>query len=392
VVLLSDVIAPPTPRWAETLLLPFFAEPDLAAVFGTVVQGNTSSPVAKTVAALSESPLTTFQPALALFPASALAIKREAWHAVGGFPECLSAGSGEGVFSYFLKCRYKHFAFVPEAVAVRSEARDILGAVAEEAQALGQAERIGWGFFSWLLGAVGMTLFEFALLTGAWSVAALLLFLSFSWGGGLASGGVILATVPLVLSVRNRLRELLHRYLPEQRSTVRAVAEVAARGDTDRTAGSALRLAVAQARGFLRGYRGRGAAEARRLSGVAGGFLVVITEELPEFYTDAPLANYLAERLEAGWYVVVLLADQRRVDAARRFDHPHYEEHLLVDFPPQAWGEKHSRFISGKKFHILSHCSSNRASHKRVAEMEAHLRSLGAEPADVQAMVRIAHE
>ena len=147
----------------------------------------------------------------------------------------------------------------------------------------------------------------------------------------------------------------------------------------------------------------------------------MITEELPEFAVDSPLVRYLSERLSAGWYVVVLLADQRRVDAARRFDHPHYEEHLLVDFPPQAWGEKHSRFISGKKFQLLSHpslClshySADRASsarssqsyapekrpekrsQKRIVEMEAHLRSLGAQPADGlegdEAAALIAHE
>lgn len=421
VVLISDVLAPPTPRWAETLLLPFFAEPELAAVFGRAVieRGKTPMPVANTVAALSHSPFATFQPASALFPVSSLALKREAWRAVGGFPEYLSVGNGAGVFSYFLKCRYQHFAFVPEAVAVRSEAATLIDAAAEEAQAVGEGERIFWGFYSWLLGAAGMSLFELALLTGVWSVAALVLSLFFSWGGGVASVILVLATVPLVLSVRNRVREILHRYLPEQVSTVDvspaglsttglSASGVSTTGAApDRTAGSVLRLAGAQARGFLRGYRGRAAAEARRLAGVAGGFLVVITEELPEFHTDTPLANYLSERLSAGWYVVVLLADQRRVDAARRFDHPHYEEHLLVDFPPQAWGEKHSRFISGKKFQLLSLLSSRLTSsqhgadrkplaRKQAEEMETHLRSLGAEPVDVpdagEAEVRIAHE
>jgi len=103
------------PRWLESLIAPFEASPELQVVSGFFLP-DPQSPFEVAMGATVLPALDDIHPDHFLPSSRSVAFRREAWQAVGGYPEWLDYCE-DLVFDLRLRARYGTFGWAPDAVA-----------------------------------------------------------------------------------------------------------------------------------------------------------------------------------------------------------------------------------------------------------------------------------
>ncbi len=103
------------PRWLETLVAPFLKEPSLQVVAGFFLP-DPHSTFEIAMGATVLPALEDIRPDRFLPSSRSVAFRREAWRAVGGYPEWLDYCE-DLIFDFRLRDRFGPFAWAPEAIA-----------------------------------------------------------------------------------------------------------------------------------------------------------------------------------------------------------------------------------------------------------------------------------
>jgi len=114
ILLFSDIGTILDRHWAEFLLRPFSIKPNTQVVMGWY-QVKTQGDFSKALSTYLTPQLATLDPAIFLPSGRSLAIKREVFDAVGGYPEELTFAGEDTLFDLRLKEKAEHIAFSPAA-------------------------------------------------------------------------------------------------------------------------------------------------------------------------------------------------------------------------------------------------------------------------------------
>lgn len=316
-------------RWAERLRTPFALDPslELAMGFYVTVPGTLFS---REFVRLLVPRIETVDPARFLPSARSVAVRRECFDAVGGFPEHLTDAGEDTLFDIYLKTLVVRAAFVPDAI-VTWRPPDSVGALARAAYRYARGDAEAGVLYRYYLD----------LLSSWWGIAVELLLAYVLSGIGTKMpqpAQMILRVIGLVLVVTALVRfiALVGRYRPF-------------RGVADLKTGARRALAVAllvtsQAAGFLRGLAARRETERRRIAAARGHCVVFSNHALVR--GDIAEADWLRQLFEGGWYVVHVYVGAPPLPL---FQHPRFEQHSRGGFSPELWWAKHQQFFSGTR-------------------------------------------
>ena len=326
ILVLSDAGGTLDRNWAERLLTPFVRNPETDVSMGWY-KPLTKGKLQYALSRFLMPSLDHLDPETFLPSGRSLAIRRECYHAVGGYPEHLTLAGEDSLFDFYLKTVAAKAAFVPDAVAFWRFPEGIAGAARTIFNySRGDAESgfLFYDYYERLLAGqakIGLELFAGLLLLSCGVVFFGCLFLLFA----------LMRWTVLILSYG-----------------------VASGRDK---AGPAIRfLAVAllttfQTAGFLRGLFTYREAEKRRIAKAERGHLVLMLPHFLLYRKNDPGVGNVLQLLAAGWYVTIVYARTVEEPDVRHypFSHPQLESHLRSQFDADSWLEKHRPFFQGRE-------------------------------------------
>jgi len=349
--------------WAERLLAPFAHRPETEVSMGWY-RPITRNIFEESAAYFIVPRLDAVNPMVFLPSARSLAVRRDVFTAVGGFPEHLTFAGEDTLFDYYLKTAVKHAAFVPDAI-VHWRMPEGIWALARTIYRYARGDAEGgmmfWDYYLKLVDSCFKCALELVLL------AMLALFYSMVPGRMM---GFLLAVLCLSLVFRGlRLAGGYQPFAGRRLTLVRCLSRLAA-----------LKLMLCcQCAGFMHGLRLLTGAERRRIGKAKTGHVVLMSGHYVEYAPDDQRTHQVLQLLQAGWYVTVVYAQTSDMPGAQRplFAHPQLEQHLRSHFDIDAWWGKHEPYFSGplRKLSYVDVCNDSLS-----RSLAGNLEALGASP------------
>jgi glycosyltransferase involved in cell wall biosynthesis len=256
-----------------------------------------------------------------------LAFQKQAWEAVGGYPEWLTLTGEDTYYALELKRYGGTWAFVPEAV-VRWEAPDSVWAYLEK--------MFRWSVGDGESGIHAEYYWRYALALGA--------LLALGGAAALGLGLSLLLGGPFWLLPAAGLAGL---------GAALPVASRWAGAGLDPVAWAGRGAAVV---GFLAGARRRRIVEGRRLAGVKGTWFILSGVPIDDTGGGARATQVALELLRQGYFVVFISKFPRYEsrDLGLRFIHPNLRTYRVNDFRWEEWAEAHRPLLdSGRPLAAL---------------------------------------
>lgn len=355
--LLTDAGGTLDKHWAERLLMPF-SDPDVAVAMGWY-KPVTETRFERAMSGFIVPQLEAVSPETFLPSGRSLAIKKELFFAVGGYPTHLTFAGEDSLFDYYLKTAARKVAFVPDAIAqwrfpkgLKRIARTVFN------YSRGDAES-GFLFFSYYL-----SLLDVALKVGLETLAALLALIVGDW-----TGWSVFSIVGFIflLAAFIRLIKLILSYRPGRGGRFDA-------REFGVNFSAVFVMVVAQVFGFLRGICSYQACEKRRIAKAPTGHLVLMLPHFYRFEKGDELTEFVQKNLKDGWYITIVyaLTSDKPGAADYPFCHPQLESHLRSSFDLQEWLKKHQPFYEseGRRLMYQDYCSDS-LSRELIGKLEA---------------------
>ena len=331
-------------HWAELLLQAWIYKPNTEVAMGWYKPIVTTA-FERALAQLLLPDLEAVDPQTFFPSARSLAIKKEVFFRVGGYPEHLSFAGEDTLFDYYLKTAVQEVAFVPEAVVhwkfprgLRAAARTIFN------YARGDAEGgvlFGDSYLS-LINTTARSLLEMLL-------CLLLLIFGAAWHNTL----LLIAACFCGICGIVRSFSLLTRYLPSGSKSFSLKRKI-------KILQAAALMAASQSAGFVFGLASRVYSEQRRICRAKRGHLLLLLPQFVKFQQNERDTVIVQEKLEQGWYLTIVYAQSLQMPDLKHpaFAHPQLEQHLRSHFDLEAWHAKHQQFIllPGREFAFLDLC------------------------------------
>lgn len=350
--------------WSARLLFPFVDNPQTEVSMG-YYRAVTKNALERAAAHYIVPQLDALDPRTFIPSGRSLALRKELYFAVGGYPEHLTRSGEDSLFDFYLKTAAKQAAFVPDALAYWQFPCG-LSRMFRTVYAYSRGDAEGgvmfWSYYLNLLkrllciAADGLLAFLFAFL----AIAAffLLPFLTHA---------ALWCSAFFAFSALARMFLLVMSYSPFSGS------EVCLKEKLCRVFSLHI-LTLAQGTGFIHGLLSRNKTERRRISKADLGHLLLL---LPNYFYYAPgdtLSNRILSLLEEGWYLTIVYAQSAKEARYPSFSHPQLEQHLRSEFDFGAWKEKHQPFLSqdGHKLQVIDETndSLSRLLSKQVLEVQ----------------------
>jgi hypothetical protein len=334
-------------QWSERLLAPFAMRPELEVSMGWY-KPVLRSRVERALARFILPHLNILQPETFLPSARSLAIKKQLFNAVGGYPEHLTFAGEDSLFDIYLKSSARHLAFVPDAICFWRFPNGPIGAFkAIRAYAKGDGESGQlWDYYMLLLEKLANLFLELGVV-----LLGILLYLVTC-----LKGFIVLSLVSFVFYMIKGWQ-----LLGEYRRPL--MGKLAHTGMLDFFFDAiALKVMLpAQAIGFIEGVKSWPVIERRRISGATKGHLILMLPEIHFYEPQSPTTQRVLQLLDQGWYLTVVYAQSVIQSDSRRvaFRHPQLENHLRSQFYFDAWLEKHQEYIEkeGRPFVYFDMCN-----------------------------------
>ena len=352
--LLTDAGSKPERVWAERLLTPFVVKPETEVSMGyykTIARGRFQQALME----FFHPRLSTIAPETFLPSGRSLALRREFFTAVGGYPEHLTLAGEDSLFDYYLKTAASRFAFVPDAIAFWSPPQGVLAlARTIRRYARGDAETgyLFWEYYTVLLRTFGYSLLE-AGLAGLLLVLALLF----------SSSAVKIAALVVFACFLLRIFRFISGYLAGVQRRELGFLTLSA---------AVLFLTVNQAIGFLRGLRSLREVEARRVSQAARGHCLLLYPQYHRFSSGSAETKLVLELIQEGYYLTLVYAQAQEMPTLSEpsFEHPQLENHLRSAFQLEPWLRKHEAFFSDSRELVFLDLCQDALSAELLAELE----------------------
>ncbi len=326
ILLFTDVGATLDKHWVARILEPFVAKPETEVSMGWY-KARAKSAFSKALSSYLMPALRSIDPGTFLPSGRSLALRREVFWSVGGYPEHLSFAGEDSLFDFYLKFAAKQWAFVPEALAywdcpvsVTAWGKTLIG------YAKGDAEGgvLFWDYYLKLL-TFGMK-FSIDLLIAAFS---LFLGIIIPWN--------FLVYVALLCFSLGLLRlfTFARGYAPQQRGTP-LMTSLAALG----------LMLGSQLIGFIRGLRSFEEVEHRRILGGSAGHVICFTPRAFSGKLNDGESEILRALIDDLWYLTVVSEESPyTAEGDMRFIHPRMEVYQRSHFDPLDWTAKHEPYL-----------------------------------------------
>jgi glycosyltransferase involved in cell wall biosynthesis len=326
ILLLTDAGATIDKNWVARILEPFVAKPETEVSMGWY-KSRAKNAFSKAMSSYLMPALRNIVPATFLPSGRSLALRREVFWSVGGYPEHLSFAGEDSLFDFYLKPIAKHWAFVPEALAFwECPSTTSSWSKTLTAYAKGDAEGgvLFWDYY--------LKLVTFAMKLGVDLIAAaLLLFL----GIVIPWKFLVYISVLCGLLAMLRLAVFLRGYSPQTR------------GVPLLTSLSALVVMLGcQLIGFIRGLRTFSEVEERRISAGVAGHVVCFTPRAFKGGVDDENSEIVRALIDGMWYITIISEESPYTEEGDlHFIHPRLEVYQRSQFDPLEWTGKHEMFL-----------------------------------------------
>lgn len=318
----SDVGTELDRTWAKKLLEPFFFLEDLEVSMGWY-KAITKSHFNYALSTYLNPKLEQINPRIFLPSARSLAISREVFFSVAGFPEYLSLAGEDSLFDFYLKSSAKSFAFVPEAIAfwhfpltLAKSFKTIFN------YARGDAEggKLFWADYLNISEQYLKMCFELALFFVMMKVYTVTKMFSL----------LAITLLCLVFFIFRYLRLVL-AYRPGAIFSKTGFWKVLA----------IMFLTFAQFLGFVRGLFSRKEVLQKRLSKAKAGHVFLFLKEVPTRDKEIEDKAVLKSYLDKNYFVTLIFTGYPKVADVILFQHQFLEVHLRSAFNLDIWKEQH---------------------------------------------------
>lgn len=327
----SDVGSELDRFWAKKLLEPFLLLPDLEVSMGWY-KIITKSKFQYALSRYLSPKIEQINPRLFLPSARSLAIKKETFFSLAGFPEYLNLAGEDSLFDYYLKSSAKKFAFVPEATAFwhfPETTSKSFKTIFNYARGDAEGGKLFWADYFNVCEQylkLCLELFLFFVFKYIYQVAN---FLPCFW-----------ISLTVVVFFIFRCCRLIFAYHPgsvfskEGLNNIRAI----------------MFLTVAQFLGFIRGMFARNEILEKRLVKAKGGHLILFLKEAPVRDGDQENKKLLKSYLDKNYFVTLIFTGYPQQKDVILFQHQFLEIHLRSSFDLEVWKNQYQfLFTKGKK-------------------------------------------
>lgn len=342
ILLFTDFGCELDPHWCERMTVPFRHRPDTEVVCGWY-EVEATTPLQQAVAGLVSPQLDELDPALFLPSARSLALRREVFERVSGFPEYLSHAGEDSLLDFYLKHHSSVWAFVPDAIVRWNFPRTlphIFKTIRNYARGDAEGGKLFWRHYLWAAqraGVLGVELTIVVALLCLWYLRdhpALLLLVAAS-------------LCSFVVTLRRTLAPFMPRCRALGQPMWRAVI-------------ASLLLLLAQVTGFLRGVASRREVERRRRARPRGEVVVL---------TESPLETpAIFSWVNAGWFVTNVAEKH-----AGSLEHPFVDHYCVQEFLVDEWLSARVAKGATPSYVLLDHSPA-------LAGLAARFASAGASP------------
>ncbi|MBK9170148.1 MAG: polysaccharide pyruvyl transferase family protein [Bryobacterales bacterium] len=307
------------PLWLESLIGPFEADPETEVVAGWT-EPKVRNPFERTVAELFVARRHAVDFHSYLPSSRTIAFARQAFEAVGGYPEWLTMWAEDTYFATRLRNESSHWVAQPDAI-VYWESRPTWRAVAKQAYRYGygdgEAGLHGGGYVAdWrILRRAAILL---AVLAAALAAVSLL-------PPGFRSIAVVAVLAGAAVYFANRVRAADRAY---------GGSKDASWVDSLRKVGLLYVVIASRVAGYVQGIRNRPAITQKRYAGVQGAAVIFSGVPIDDSGGGQRATQLALELLDQGWRVVFLNRYPRyeTVDLKLRIAHPRLETYPLDTF------------------------------------------------------------
>ncbi len=314
------------PTWLESLVAPFEAEADIQVVAGRYIAVDRNGDPARW---LLGRDLSQIEPQNHLPSAVSIAFKKEAWQAVGGYPEWLSLTGEDTYFALELKRTTTHWAFVPEAF-VRWEAPQTIQQYLKKS-------------YTWSIGdgEAGTT-------TQAYRWAALKV-------GGLILGTGALGFVAVLAMLTQSMALLLVVIFLLLAAAVRQAGRIRQKKSSLSEELLLLGVYAAELLGFLKGLRQRPDATRRRLASVRGVYFILAGVPIDDTGGGARWTQIALELIRRQYLVVFLhkFPKYESVELNLAIRHPNLHTAQIAKFLWESFWSEYGTVLTGKPINAL---------------------------------------
>ncbi|MBP9839294.1 MAG: glycosyltransferase [Proteobacteria bacterium] len=315
-------------NWSYRLMEVFKIKPETELVMGWY-QAILKNSLQRAFSSYLIPSLETIEPESFLASARSLAIRKDKFLQLRGFPEYLTLAGEDSLFDYYSKFFCKEIAFVPDALVFWHfplTVKSLFKTAFNYARGDSEGGKLFFEYYLKLSRPYGKILTEiifaavFQLINSYFQTAM------FNWCVLLGLG---CASIRLLL--------LVFRYSPFKEKGFFTFYSI-------KKCYAALIISLAQALGFLQGLLNTNEIEKRRIANCAQGTLLYFTAKCPQLGVDSETRSEVLKYLEAGFFVFLIYSDQIEKNN-RALEHQFLESYLRLNFDADIWREKYSPLL-----------------------------------------------
>jgi len=338
---LTDAGATLDKQWAKRILTPFSIDPETEVSMGWY-KPIVKNAYQKALALFLLPRIDTLDPSVFLPSGRSLALRKNLYEAVGGYPEHVSFAGEDTLFDCFLKTAAKKIAFVPDAYCYWVMPLDIKSTfktIFRYSKGDGESGEL-WTYYFSLIRNILSLAFELIC-----SFIFLILYFSFS-----SKIFCYLALFFFFLYLVKGLRVFM-MYRAHEGAGLK---ELFFRGLALKV------MLLAQSLGFLSGLKSRPLVEEKRILKAKKGHIFVLLPEIPVYDSGSTQMKKIQSLLKDGWYVTALYALKAKEQGVS-FRHSQFESYARKEFSLEAWLSKHSVFLGNesREFNYLDLCEDS---------------------------------
>lgn len=315
--------------WAKKLLRPFILIPNLEVSMGWY-KVITKYQFFYSLSIYLSPQIKEVSPKYFLPSARSLAIKKDTFFSVNGFPEFLSLAGEDSLFDYYLKCSAKNFAFVPEAIVFWHFPKDLIKAaktIIRYARGDAESGKLFWSDYLNLSEQYIKLFFEvfsYLLLRRIFDFTDII---AFHWLSLLILAGAILRFIVFVLA-----------YQPGNFLKKEVFFNIIA----------ALFLSFNQFVGFVWGLSSRKEILNKRLQKAKSGHVLMFLSEPPSRDVDTEEKVVLQKYLETNYFVSLIFTAFPKTPTTQ-YQHQFLESYLRSAFNVEEWAEAYQLEVAKTK-------------------------------------------
>ena len=307
--------------WAERILQPFADDPALAVSMGwyrPVSPGKFHTALNRFLLPQLES----LDPDSFLPSARSIAVRRDTYHQLCGYPEYLTFAGEDSLFDYYLKCEVPAAAFVPDALVYwkpPAHLPKLFGTVKNYARGDAEGGRLAWLYYLNLLRVFGKLALETAVLVFfalLFDLTEFRVFVILEW---LVAAAMVLRYLALVLG-----------YGPFREAGIFSAAGW-------RSFFAVQFLVWAQAIGFCQGLLARKGVERRRREKATAGKLVVLSSQALVRGDASADAAVIRKLLRERNFVTHIFAAYPKTSDTPLYQHQFLDPYLRSAFHLEQW-------------------------------------------------------